>query len=985
MINLIKGSTVILDENYKILNDVLFFKKGDYFFDYVFEKENVLKDFNEQALVNLKYSYNDIDEKICTLFRKCNDKIEVTILGYELDDEFQNIHKNREIIENYDSAFFEFDLKKRKLILYTYVSNKKYQFSFDDVTSRQINALKIHSYDIKKFIGFIDLLNSEKTPTVCFRTRFIENKYSWYCLEAVRINDETYYGRLKNIEPLVEEQKAYFARMQFDPLTKTFQKDAIIKYTKDLCNGSNPFTLIAVDMDYFTNINDTMGHFFGDYVIKALSKQLIKVVNKKGKVGRIGGDEFLLVLEGVYSDSDIRDICRDIRFRCDNLILEDGSKFSSSVTMGVVSSPRDGRQVTELSSKLYKALYRGKAKGRDCYIIYIDSLHGHIDVKNPITIQDIKNSSELKISSNVFVKQCIEELFNQKNINKTIKETLEKIGVFFGLDRILIIEGNENDSQIIKKWSLPEYEEIKTENYLSPFILNKLRKENVFSVNDISKYSCKKDPILNKYFKDMNMKATVIVPLDENGELTGMISFDICRKKRVWQRDEIFYLSILGRIINTFLTNEKKEEMLYKVAYYDKIADCWNFRKIQEEFERQIKTSDEKYYLLGFDLVGFKNINVRYGYQEGNYILREVAKVLNKFIYSDDLYCRISDDKFLLVLKDRDDIDIISRIQNLQQLVFEIKTSNGVSCNLNIKVGISFVDKKNDFIHCVDKVSLARKHSYETGNSFEFYSVEIESKKENERKLEEAMREGLNNHEFKVYVQPCYNIEKNTISSLEALVRWQKDDKLIMPGSFIPLFEKNGFINELDFYVYEEVCKKIRYSIDTYGYSHIISVNVSRYHVLDDRFIIRLKSILEKYNVEPHYLSLELTESLFINNENAMVDFVKALRKEGFKIYMDDFGVAYSNLVLLSMIDIDVLKLDKSFLEQTYLNNRKRIIINSVIKMAKDLGINVLSEGIEKESQLLELKSLKCDFAQGYHYARPMPFEMFEEKYLKNN
>ena len=213
--------------------------------------------------------------------------------------------------------------------------------------------------------------------------------------------------------------------------------------------------------------------------------------------------------------------------------------------------------------------------------------------------------------------------------------------------------------------------------------------------------------------------------------------------------------------------------------------------------------------------------------------------------------------------------------------------------------------------------------------------------------------------------------------------RWEFNGELLSPGVFIPLFEKNGFVKEVDFYVYETVCWYLKHYMDLgYGVPPI-SVNVSRRHLEDHNFIERLNKLLSKYTLPRKLIGLELTESLFVENEKLMISFINKLSNEGYRIYMDDFGVAYSTLNLLSRLHIDVIKLDKAFIDNNMFNEKERIIIANIIRMAKELGIRVLSEGIETQLQVKELTKLKCDYAQGYWFAKPLPIEKVFDKYIE--
>lgn len=252
----------------------------------------------------------------------------------------------------------------------------------------------------------------------------------------------------------------------------------------------------------------------------------------------------------------------------------------------------------------------------------------------------------------------------------------------------------------------------------------------------------------------------------------------------------------------------------------------------------------------------------------------------------------------------------------------------------------------------IDRALEAKKFSKDNGiTRLIIYDDKVHEQTIINQTIEAKMENALKNKEFEVYLQPCYELKTNTISSFEALVRWNTNDGIMSPDHFIPLFEKNGFIVKMDFYVYEVVCQTLaRWKNDGHPLRRI-SVNVSRCHINDKDFVIKLNALLNKYNIDKKYFGIEITESLFMENENDVISLVEILSKEGYQIYMDDFGVAYSTLNLLSRVHVDVIKLDRGFIRNDFRNNRETIVIRNIIQMARELGINVLSEGIETQNR----------------------------------
>lgn len=262
------------------------------------------------------------------------------------------------------------------------------------------------------------------------------------------------------------------------------------------------------------------------------------------------------------------------------------------------------------------------------------------------------------------------------------------------------------------------------------------------------------------------------------------------------------------------------------------------------------------------------------------------------------------------------------------------------------------------------------------------YKNKQERKKSEIEKLRQEMEKAIKNEEFKVYLQPKMDVKTEKIVGAEALVRWDKQGNLIPPDKFIPQFEKYGFITKLDNYVLEQVCKK-QNEWKTKGYRPItISINESKRHLFNSTHRKELLEMTKKYQVDPKYIELELTERSVISNIEKAKIAEKSVHELGFIVSMDDFGTGYSSFSMLKNINIDVLKMDKTFFDEIIENQRGRTIIEAIVKMCKDLKIVTVAEGIETKEQLDYLKHIGCDMAQGYYFSKPIPMQEFELKWL---
>lgn len=229
-----------------------------------------------------------------------------------------------------------------------------------------------------------------------------------------------------------------------------------------------------------------------------------------------------------------------------------------------------------------------------------------------------------------------------------------------------------------------------------------------------------------------------------------------------------------------------------------------------------------------------------------------------------------------------------------------------------------------------------------------------------------------------MYLQPKFRLDTEALCGAEVLARWLHPSKgIIPPVDFIPLFEKNGFILKLDEYMWEEACKTLRKWIDEGREPIPLSVNISRYHIKHNNLEDVLMKLVKKYDIKPEYLHLEITESLFLDNPEELNRVLERLKKLGFFLEVDDFGSGYSSLNLIRNISVDTIKIDKDFLDSEIASEKGQIVVNHTIDMAKDLRLQVIAEGVETKAHVDFLKKSRCDIAQGYYFAKPMPLAEF--------
>lgn len=878
--------------------------------------------------------------------------------------------------------FFDYEEGSGNITFYNSKNNEfLLQEPLKNILSIDKNMLQVKKKDFSKFVLIMQhaLQDKKRRLDISFKSS-IEKKDISYVLESSYKNDEHVLGYFRDIDSYAREIEKLTNIANKDSLTGIYAKQVIKNKIKDLLDSSSfndKYMIGIIDIDYFKNINDTYGHLFGDEVLIAFTKSLSNVIGKSGMLGRIGGDEFLFIYPIKSTvEEDIKPICRKIKHAIRQLTFQDKSQFTLTSTMGLSCYPKDGLSYDELFVTADKALYRGKLKGRDCYIIYNEANHGSLMKDNEASFTGLP---ERKNSDSSLVSECLDGLLNTDDLEEEINNVIKKTVNHFKIDRITISDPNLNilfqysrDNQLLDHG----YELFNDETYRALF-----KTDNMLQITDIVQLRTN-NPHITEYYSNKHIKSLVQIILYNNANISGYISFDMYLERRAWMPEELMYFNIISKIISGFFYKFRIERRLKDVSEVDTLTRLLVPAHFKELVLQRIK-DDFKGFLMAFDIVKFRLLNEYKGYDFGSSILKEIAEKITSVSQS-DLLCRLHDDVFVIYSKFVDENAMQKKYELVKHIVDSIGITNKISISIAQGAVVFTSEEGIDFQALIDRALEAKKFSKDNDiHKLVIYDNKLHEQGIIKQNIEAKMGKALKNKEFEVYLQPCYELKTNTISSFEALVRWNSSDGILSPADFIPLFEQNGFIIKMDFYVYEVVCQTLaRWKSEGHPLKRI-SVNVSRRHINDKDFVNKLNSLLKKYDIDKKYFGIEITESLFMENENDVFALVDVLANEGYQIYMDDFGVAYSTLNLLSRVHVDVIKLDRGFIRNDFRSQRETIVIRNIIQMARELGINVLSEGIETKKQALELRDLNCDYAQGYYYQKPMPISEIEKLYFK--
>ena len=436
------------------------------------------------------------------------------------------------------------------------------------------------------------------------------------------------------------------------------------------------------------------------------------------------------------------------------------------------------------------------------------------------------------------------------------------------------------------------------------------------------------------------------------------------------------FLLFIWHIMRIHTRNQKE---LMDIAYVDEVTGGYSFAKFFKEAELLLPETDKKTAIVSMDIDGFKYFNDMFGYGEGNDLLRYIWQEVKASLNEGEILAHGVADTFIFLLRFDTREELLWRINDLCLHLNNYITKSGQVYKLSLSMGIYEVDgETDDIVSMADRAYIARQTIKNKGDTaWAFYDGAVRDKLLHEKEIESQMEKALAEGEFIAYYQPKYSTKEQKLIGAEALVRWRRSDGIIVPPyQFVPLFERNGFINKVDRYMFELVCRQQMRWLKQGLIPVPISVNMSRMCLYDPHIVDEYIGVLNGSGLSAAYIKLELTESAFFENISIMNNVIEALHKVGIKVLMDDFGTGYSSMMMLKNVAIDVLKLDKSFVDDIG-DDRSEKIISNIIYLAHSLQIEVTAEGVETAAQFEFLKSVGCDYIQGYYFGKPQPAEDF--------
>lgn len=583
-----------------------------------------------------------------------------------------------------------------------------------------------------------------------------------------------------------------------------------------------------------------------------------------------------------------------------------------------------------------------------------------------------------------FILTQMAELGKVRNVREcqvAINNLLEKIGHFTKADRAYIVDEKDGCYYNTYEWcnegiepQINQLQNLRAEDM--PYWIPKLSSGESIFIEDLENVK-ETMPVEYEILKPQNIHTLIVFPIILSNTLKGFIGVDNPNIKDA--KDVIRLLAALGSYLGTTRENAAVYAKLEYRLNYDSLTKAYNRYGFYKNAQKLIKEhTDTEYCLILSDIKSFKLINEIYGENIADKILIDEVNIIRQKMKGNSVLGRLNGDIIAMVipkeyLSEKEFSDMIKLLND--------RYSNK-NFRLHIYLGVYYIKDVNETIRqMVDKVSLVIMKS--KGNMSNYILYYDENSYRNDIFKQQLIGEfetALNENQFCMYLQPQTDKDGNMLGA-EALIRWNHPNMgLIMPGAFIECFEDAGLIYRLDNYIWEEAAKQLKIWKDS-GYNYYISVNISAKDFYHIDVYQTFKNLVSKYGIDTDKLHIEITETALSEDKQAAHKTIERLHDEGFIIEIDDFGSGYSSFNFLKDVCADVIKIDRVFLKKSSHEERGEQILRSIISLSHDIGMDVITEGVENVDQLSMLAKMNCDWFQGYYFSKPIAVGDFEEKY----
>lgn len=578
------------------------------------------------------------------------------------------------------------------------------------------------------------------------------------------------------------------------------------------------------------------------------------------------------------------------------------------------------------------------------------------------------------------------------NLDEIMYNALQRCGEFFKCERgyIGVFEEDPFNFQNHYRWLSPNSsfkKGMSEEN--DPDLISKLLKqfetETVVRIHDSHRLPSVIGD-LKKTLLDQNIRGVINLPLKQGDKIIGIMGFSSSRPLKDWNIDSSDFIEIIANLVSDILLKIRAEEKIEFLAYHDPLTKLPNRNRFREKLNMLIEKAKDTKSLIGvvfINIDSFKFFNDTMGHDTGDDLLINIAHVFISNLREKDIISRLCGDEFIILLNDiSNEKEAIDILDDIIKSIRKPINLYGKEFYMTISAGCAIYPNDGDDAETLIKnAEIAMYKAKGLGkNRFVMCSHEMRNQALEKTILTSNLHSALERKQLMVYYQPQVNIETQTITGFEALLRWYLPGKgMVSPAIFVPIAEQNGLIHSIGYWVLETACQQIKSWHDK-GFNGLrMAVNISIYQLNNPEFVKQIENVLEKTGLSPENLELEITENTVSNNEDEVITILSRLKAIGLTISIDDFGTEYSSLSRLKALPIDRIKMDIEFVRGIEGDEKDQAIAKVIINLAKTMGLSIIAEGVETKNQVNFLSQRKCDEVQGYYYYKPLPADEIEE------
>ncbi|MEG2314770.1 MAG: EAL domain-containing protein, partial [Clostridia bacterium] len=766
----------------------------------------------------------------------------------------------------------------------------------------------------------------------------------------------------------IEEQRRKRERenmlIKTDELTGLLSRGAFVERFGELSVSSlkdERHAVLMIDLDGFKSVNDTFGHRFGDKVLTDVAADLRKLMRSEDLLCRLGGDEYMICLKCVPVERAF------LERRCQSILKalckQFGEESAISASIGIALYPQDGGSFDELYQHADQALYIAKQRGRNRFVFFSgdeSAMQATPQSPQQEALLPAPKSKPAEVHTLLIVD---DQEINRAILKRIFQATCTVLEASNGREAMEQLRASgQVISAMLLDLLMPEMDGFA--------VLEAMNKDPYYQTIPVVVVSAAVEEENSLRAIELGAVDFVVKPINER--------LVLLRVRNAILRHETENLRAQNRDLLVQRSDEARhQQQLRYLAEHDSLTNICNKTSFLRNTNAMLRQHPDKpYCIVSFDVQRFRAVNDIFGHEEGDRLLRHIATQLQSMLERRGTCSRLDTDNFAFCIPyTQESLQECMRTLNASMRAYDL------SFEVTLAFGVYLIDDRTITVSQMqDRADMAKrsvKSSYL--EHWAFYDSAMREQFLEEQEIINHMSAALAQGEFVVYYQPKCRLDTGIIVGAEALVRWQHPQRgLLSPVAFIPLFEKNGFVMQLDVYVWSQTCALCAQLLKEQPNAVFrVSVNISRANLYNPTLCQTLDALCEKHGVPRSCMEVEITESAYMENAHLLLDLINELHKYGFLVAMDDFGSGYSSLNMLKEIPVDVLKLDMRFLFGLKNSDRGGSILQSMVRMANQLQLEVIAEGVETKEQARFLASIGCKLAQGYYYDMPMPEQDF--------